>query len=185
MRTVQWMSAGFCAGLLFVVSPSFAERVSPQTTQSSTATSSDRAFLARALGVNHTEIVLGQMAIERAKTTEVKAMGEKMVQRHTELARQLRELAQIDPASAPATWSADQQKAIARLASVSEYAFDRAFKNMVSAGHVEELAMYREEVSHAADPRLSALATGRVAALEQSMTSASPPPSVPPARRGW
>lgn len=185
MRTVRWMSAGFCAGLLFVVSPSFAERVSPQTTRSSTSTSSDRAFPAQALGVNQTEIVLGQMAIERAKTTEVKAMGEKMVQRHTELARQLRELAQIDAASAAATLSADQQKTIARLASVSEYEFDRAFKNTVSAGHVEELAMYREEVSHAADPRLGALATGRVAALEQSMASFSPPPSVPPARRGW
>jgi putative membrane protein len=185
MRTLQWKRAGFCAGLLFVASPSFAERVSPQTTQSSTATSSDRAFLVRALGVNQTEIVLGQMAIERGKTAEVRAMGEKMVQRHTELARQLRELAQIDPASAPATLSADQRKAIARLAAVSEYEFDRAFKNTVSAGHVEELAMYREEVSHAADPRLGALATGRVAALEQSMASVSPPRSVPPVRRGW
>ena len=185
MRTVQWMSAGFCAGSLFLVSPSFAERVSPQTTHSSTATPGDRAFLARALGVNQTEIMLGQMAVERGKTAEVRAMGEKMVQRHTELARQLRELAQIDPASAPATLSADQQKTIARVAAVSEYEFDRAFKNTVSAGHVEELAMYREEASHAADPRLGALATGRVAALEQSMASFSPPPSVPPARRGW
>ena len=185
MRTAQWMSTGFCAGLLCVVSPSFAERVSPETTHRSAAMSSDRAFLVRALGVNQTEIVLGQMAIARGQTAEVRAMGEKMVQRHTELARQLRELAQIGPASAPPTLSADQQKTIARLAGVSEYEFDRAFKNTVSAGNVEELAMYRNEVSHAANPRLGAFATGRVAALEESMASVRPPPSVPPARRGW
>lgn len=185
MRNVQWIRAGFCAGLLFSAGPSFAEGASPQTTQTSAVAQSDRAFLARALGVNQTEIMLGQMAVKRGATLEVRAMGEKMVQRHTELARQLRELAQIDPASAPPTLSADQQKAIARLATVSEYEFDTVFKNTVSAGHVEELAMYREEVSHAADPRLGVLAKGRVTALEQSMASASPAPSVPPERRGW
>jgi putative membrane protein len=185
MRSVKWMSAGVCAGLLFSAGPSFAEGASPQTTQTSAAAPSDGAFLARALGVNQTEIVLGQMAVKRGATPEVRAMGEKMVQRHSELARQLRELAQIDPASAPPTLSAEQQKTIARLAAVSEHEFDRAFKNTVTAGHVEELAMYRDEVSHAADPRLGALAKGRVAALEQSMASVSPAPSVPPARRGW
>jgi putative membrane protein len=186
MRNVQWMRAGFCAGLLFAAGPSFAEGASPQTTQTSAAVAPiDQAFLARALGVNQTEIVLGQMAMKRGTTPEVRAMGQKMVQRHTELARQLRELAQIDPASAPPALSGDQQKTIARLAAVSEYEFDTSFKNTVSAGHVEELAMYREEVRHAADSRLGALATSRVAALEQSMASVSPAPSVPPARRGW
>ena len=185
MRSVKWMSAGFCAGLLFSAGPSFAAGASPQTTETAPAAPTDRTFVVRALGVNQTEIVLGQMAIKRGTTLEVRAMGEKMVQRHTELARQLRELAQIDPASGPPTLSADQQKTIERLAAVSEYEFDSAFKNTVGAGHVEELAMYREEVSHAADPRLGAFAKGRVTALEQSMASASPAPSVPPERRGW
>ena len=185
MRNVQWMSAGFCAGLLFSAGPSFADGAPPRTTQSSAAPSADRDFLARALGVNQTEIVLGQMAIKRGTTPEVRAMGEKMVQRHTELARQLRTLAQSDPASEPPALSADQKKTIARLAAVAEHEFDRSFKNTVGAGHVEELAMYREEVSHAVDPRLSALAAGRAAALEQSMASASQATYVPPAKRGW
>jgi len=197
MRNVQWMSAGFCAALLFSTGPSFASGASPQTTQTSAVASTDRAFLTRALGVNQTEIVLGQMAVKRGATPEVRAMGEKMVQRHTDLARQLRELAQIDPGSAPPTLSADQQKAIARLAATSGYEFDTAFENTVSASHVEELTMYRQEVSHAADPRLEALAKGRVTALGQQMASASVPPYGPPAnyslseangfgsRRGW
>jgi putative membrane protein len=185
MRKVQWMRAGLCTVFLFSAGPSFAGDAAPRTTPASAATPADRAFLVRALGVNQTEIVLGQMAIKRGTTEEVRAMGEKMVQRHTELARQLRELAQLDPASEPPTLSADQQGTLARLAAVSEHDFDKSFKNTVGAGHVDELAMYRQEVRHAADPRLGALATGRVAALEQSLASAGQAPNVPPKKRGW
>ena len=184
MRSVKWMSAGLCAGLLLSAGLSFADGA-PQPTAPASATATapaDRNFLARALGVNQTEIVLGRMAIERGTTAEVRATGEKMVQRHTELARQLREL---DPASGPPTLTADQQKTVARLATVSEHEFDRSFKDTVGAGHVDELEMYREEVGHAADPRLRALATGRVTALEQSIASASRAASVPAPKRGW
>ncbi len=184
MRTVKWMSAGLFAGLLCSAGPSFADGAPQRTTPVSAAAPADRNFLLRALGVNQTELVLGRMAIVRGTTPEVRATGEKMVQRHTELARQLGELAQINPASEPPTLTVDQQKTVARLAAVSDSEFDRSFKNTVGAGHVDELAMYREEMSRAADPRLRALATGRVTALEQSLASASQA-SVPPQKRGW
>jgi predicted outer membrane protein len=184
MRNVQWISAGLCAGLLFSTSASFADGSSPPTTQSPTAAApTDKAFLVRALRVNQLELVLGRMAIKRATTAEVQAMGEKMVKKHTELGWKLSELAQVDPASAPGL-STDQQRTVARLASLSEYDFDKAFKYTVDAGHVEELAMYREEVGRAADPRLRTLAQDRVAALELSMASAQAS-NTPPKKRGW
>jgi putative membrane protein len=183
MGNLKWMSAGLFAGLLFSAGLSFADGASQETPPAVAAAPADRVFLVRALGVNQTEIVLGRMAIARGTTQEVRAMGEKMVQRHTELARQLGEIAQSNPASEP-TLTADQQKTVARLAAVSASDFDRSFKDTVGAGHVDELAMYREEVSHAADPRLRSLATGRVTALEQSLASASQA-SAPPQKRGW
>jgi putative membrane protein len=184
MRNVKWISAAFCAGLLLSTSASFADGSSSPTTRSPTAAApTDTQFLIRALGVNQLELVLGRMAIKRATTPEVKAMGEKMVKKHTDLGRQLSVLAQVDPASAPEL-SADQQRTVARLASLSEYDFDKAFKDTVGAGHVQELAMYREEVGRAADPRLRTLAQDRVAALEQSMTSAQAS-NTPPSKRGW
>jgi putative membrane protein len=185
MRKVQWMRAGICAVLLFSAGSSFADDAPAQATRASTATAADRAFLVRALGVNQTEIVLGQMALKRGTTAEVRAMGEKMVQRHTELSRQLRELAQVAPAAEPPALSADQQQTVAQLAAVSARDFDVSFKNTVGAGHVEELAMYRQEVRQAADPRLGALATRRVTALEQSLASARPPSNVAAAKSDW
>jgi putative membrane protein len=179
------MSRGLFAGLLSLAGLSFADGAPQQPLPVTAVAPADRVFVVRALGVNQTEIVLGRMAIARGTTQEVRAMGEKMVQRHTELARQLGELAPSNPPTEPPTLTADQQETVARLAAVSGAEFDRSFKDAVGAGHVDELAMYREEVSHAADPRLRALATGRVTALEQSLASASQASSVPPPKRGW
>jgi putative membrane protein len=185
MRSAKWMSAGCCAGLLWAAAPVFAETVSHETAETRATAPGDGAFLTRALGVNQLELTLGQMAVRRGTTPEVRAMGERMVKRHTEISRQLRELAGIDRASAPPTLSPDRQKTLATLEAVPYQDFDKVFKNTVSAGHIEELAMYREEVSHADDPRLAALAKGRVVALEQSMAMANPAPSVPAAKRAW
>jgi len=185
MRNVSWMNVAVFAGLLFSAGPSLADDAPPRAAQASAPTPADRDFLVRALGVNQTEILLGRMASKRGTTPEVRAMGDKMVQRHTELAQQLRQLAQIDPAAEPPTLTADQQKTVARLAATSESEFDRSFKDTVDAGHVDELAMYREEVRRSADPRLSALAVVRVAALERAVASARPAANVPAKKADW
>ena len=109
-------------------------------------------------------------------------MGEKMVQRHTELGRRLRELSRSDLGSPPL--STDRQATLARLTSLPERDFDASFKSTVDAIHGEELAMYRQEASQAVDPRLGTLVTTRVTALEKSLAS-TPAPSVTPAGSGW
>jgi putative membrane protein len=174
MRSVQWVSAGVCAGLLFVGSVSFAETSSPPTTQTpATDAPSDKDFLVRALRVNRLELLIGQMALKRGTTAEVKATGQKMVQKHTEFGRQLSALAQIAPKAGAPKLSADQQSTLVRLASLSGDAFDRSFKDAVDSGHVQELAMYRDEMSHAVDSRLRALVQGRVATLQQTVAKAN------------
>jgi len=70
--------------------------------------------------------------------------------------------------------SPDEQETLARLQSQSGPEFDSAFKQTVDDGHVKELAMYRDEVSRAANPRLRVLAEQRVAALQKSMAGAQP-----------
>lgn len=184
MRNVTVMTAGICAGLLFAARASRADGATPPAGQTAAAPA-DADFLARALGVNQTEIVLGQMAVKRGTTPEVRATGEKMVQRHSDLGRQLRALANLD-AAAPVTLSPAQQRTVARLAATPASDFDRAFKTTVDEGHVEELAMHRQAASHAVDPRVRALAAGRVTALEQSLATArAAAASTAPRRRDW
>jgi predicted outer membrane protein len=184
MHNMKWMRVGLCAGLLLSAPFSFADGSSAPVTPTADAPS-DQGFLARALSVNQLELVLGQMAAGHGNTPEVRVMGEKMVQKHTEFGRQLGELAHRPAAAGVPELSGDQRRTFARLAALSGSDFDRSFKETVDAGHVQELAMYRDEVSHAADPRLRALARGRVATLEQTVAKAAQAMNAKPKNEDW
>ena len=171
MRDGRWMRAGLCVGVLLWGGVSLADGSSTATTHTADA-GSDQAFLVDALRVNQLELELGQMATKRGTTTEVRGMGAKMVQKHTEFGQQLSNLAHRPAAAGAPELSADQRGTVVRLASLSGKDFDESFKATVDAGHVQELAMYRDEASHAADPRLRALAHVRVATLEQTVAKA-------------
>jgi putative membrane protein len=185
MRMMQWTRAGICAALLLSGGVSFAEGSSPPPPQTENADAkSDREFLASALRVNQVELTLGQMAAERGSTPEVKATGGKMVQKHTELGGQLMALAQRLGVSGAPELSPDQRSTVVRLASLSGGAFDRAFKETVDTGHVQELAMYRGEASHTVDPGLRDFAQRRVATLEQTVAQAGQAPKAKP-KNDW
>jgi putative membrane protein len=140
---------------------------------------SDQDFLEQALGVNELELQLGRLAGERAIAPELKAMGQKMVEKHTELGQQLSKLAQTSGGSGKAVMSADQRATLDRVASQSGRAFDTVFKQTVDAGHIQELVMYREEVSSAVNPQLRELAQLRVVKLQEAVAEAEAPKQQP------
>jgi putative membrane protein len=174
MRGTRWMNTGLCAGLLL----SGGVVIADESTSKATAESyqnGDQEFLEQALGVNQLELQLGRLAADRASTPEVKAMGQKMVEKHTELGQQLSGLAKQAGGPGSPELSADQRAIYDRVASQSGTAFDATFKQTVDAGHVKELAMYRDEVSRAANPQLRALAERRVAKLQETVAQAETP----------
>jgi pheromone shutdown protein TraB len=59
--------------------------------------------------------------------------------------------------------------------SQSGSAFDSVFTEVVGAGHVNELAMYRAEQSRATNPKLRELAQVRVAKLQETVAQAEAP----------
>jgi len=133
---------------------------------------SDKEFLTRATHHNQLEVRLGHMAVERASTSEVKTMGESMVKNHSELEKQLEDLTQKAGGSVNSELSSEQRAIITRLESLSGPDFDRDFKKTLNGIHVRELAMYQDEVKHAQDPQLLALAQKRVTKLEMTVKQA-------------
>lgn len=184
MCKTTWMNTGLCVGLLLSGGVAVAQGSSPLPAQAERAGTSDQEFLTRAIRTNQLELKLGHMAAERASAPEIKAMGETMVQKHSELGRQLSDLARKSGVTGAPELSPEQQATIARLGSLSGPDFDRSFKQTLGAAHVQELAMYRDEVSRANDPQLRALAQKRVATLEQTVNQAGRPKEAKP-KGGW
>jgi putative membrane protein len=177
MRT-KWINTGLCAGLLLSGGVVLAD-ASPARAAETQNEQGDREFLEQALGVNQLELQLGLIAAERASTPEVKAMGQKMVQKHTELGQQLAVLSRKSGGWVSAELSSYQRATYDRVASQSGSAFDSSFKQVVDAGHVQELAMYRDEVDRAASPTLRELAQRRVVKLQETVAQADAPKTTP------
>src|SRR4051794_29146995 len=114
MRT-KWIKTGLCAGLLLSGGVVLAD-ASPARAAEERYENSDQEFLAQALGVNQLELQLGRLAAERAATPELKAMGQKMVQKHTELGQQLAELSRQSGGSGNAALSPDRRGTFDRVA---------------------------------------------------------------------
>jgi putative membrane protein len=171
MRRASRIHAGVLAGLLLSGGTALAQAASPPAAQP--RPEGDRAFLERALGVNELEVRLGHLAAERGATPEVKAAGRNMIEKHTALGQELGALARQAGASGTAELSPDQRAAFDRVAAQPASGFDAEFRRTVDAGHVQELAMYRDELSRASSPALRALAERRVAALEKALAGSA------------
>lgn len=179
MRRAEWIITGLSAVLLSSSGAALAQAAEPgfqlPASASPPTTSqarSDRDFLEQALGVNELELRLGRLAGQRGMTAEVKAMGEKMVEKHGELGQQLSHFAHESGSSGKPTMTADQRATLDRVMSQSEGTFDSTFTQTVDAGHIQELGMYRDEVSRAVNPQLRALVQGRVVKLQEAVAKA-------------
>jgi putative membrane protein len=183
MRT-RLIDMGLCAGLLLSSGVALADPV-PAKAPETQNDKADQQFLEAALGVNELELQLGQLAAQRASTPEVKAMGQTMVEKHTELGQQLAELFRQAGGSRKVELSSDQRATYKRVASQSGTAFDTVFKEVVDAGHVNELAMYQDEVNHAKSPALRELAQRRAAKLRETVAQAEAKKTKQAPKQDW
>jgi putative membrane protein len=165
MRRTRWIEAGLCAGLLLSGRGALGQALPPPVAQPQRA-ASDQQFLQQALGVNELEVQLGRLATQRASTPQVKAMGEKMVQKHTKQGPQLSELARQSGLSGTPQLSPEQRDTLAVMESEPASSFDSAFKQTVDTEHLRELAMYQGEVARTTNPQIRAFAERRVAELQ-------------------
>ena len=132
----------------------------------------EQSYVRSAQMINHAELALGQLALQRGTSNEVKQMANTMVERHSALSSQLADLARdraIATASDPSTVDAQVHD---RLATLSGRSFDEAFEQAVADAHTQELALHRREVACGSDIALRSYAQSRVSALEASKAPA-------------
>jgi putative membrane protein len=177
MHRTSWMRAALCAGLLLSGRGVLGQASPPSAAQPQRA-ASDQQFLQQALGLNQLELQLGQLATQRATTPEIKALGQKMVQKHTEQGRELSDLAKQSGLSGAAQMTPEQRNTFARMEAEPASSFDSAFKQTVDAIHLKERAMYQDEGGRAANPQLRAFAERRVAALQPRATGGQQPSKI-------
>lgn len=131
--------------------------VSPSS--SSQLTPLDRQFIIDAAQGGMAEVRLGQLALQRSNSSEVKQFAQRMIQEHTQANEELMQLAAQKGVTPPATPGPKYEAAMMRLMQLSGDSFDKAYMGEGGLnGHLESTAVYQRQAKLGQDSDLKAFA---------------------------
>ncbi|WP_162601105.1 DUF4142 domain-containing protein [Occallatibacter savannae] len=115
------------------------------------ASSSDKKFVRSALEGGNAEVKLGQLAAQKGSSDDVKQFGQKMVDDHTKLGDQMKQIAQQQGIEVPDGVPAKDKALEAKLNSLSGDAFDKAYIKAMLQDHKKDLSEFKKEASSGND----------------------------------
>ena len=115
------------------------------------ASSSDRKFVKSALEGGNAEVKLGQLAAQKGSSEDVKQFGQKMVDDHTKLGDQMKQIAQQQGMQVPGGISAKNKALETKLSGLSGDDFDKAYIKAMVQDHKKDLSEFKKEASSGND----------------------------------
>lgn len=133
---------------------------------------SDTKFIKEAADGGMAEVELGQLAVEKASSDDVKKFGQRMVDDHGKANEKLKAIAASKNIDLPQEPSAKHKATKARLAKLSGAQFDHAYMADMVKDHKTDVAMFHRESDGGGDPDVKAFATETLPTLEEHLKQA-------------
>ncbi|MFN6481502.1 MULTISPECIES: DUF4142 domain-containing protein [unclassified Nostoc] len=150
-------------------SPTTSPTTSPRTSGQNNLSSLDRRFVTEAAQDGLAEVRLGQLASQRGSSNGVKQFGQQMVQDHTQVNNQLKQLAAQKSITLPTTIGRANQLAERRLSALSGAKFDREYINEMLRGHQKDVSAFQNEAQKGQDPDVKAFAAQALPTLQEHL----------------
>lgn len=119
----------------------------------------DAQFLVDAAASSMCEVQLGELAQQKGSTADIKALGKMMVDSHTKLLTQIKDLAKKKQITLPDSATAKAQATYNDLSSKSGNDFNKAYCSAMVEGHKDAIAKFEKEGSESRDGELKDWAT--------------------------
>lgn len=151
----------------------------------------DTTFITANAQTNLAEITLGNLALQKATTTEVKNIATMTLTDHQAAMQKLTTVAQALGVTLPTAPNAQQQQQAATLQATTGSAFDSTYAQIQVAGHNQSIADTNTELSGGADQSVKDYANGylpvaqkHLAMAQQAVTDLGGNPGSVPAGTG-
>jgi len=140
-----------------------------QTSPVSTAPTkrSDTGFVNTVAMDGMAEVELGHLAMQKAKSPEVKQFAQRMVADHSQANAQLKQLASNKNLTLPAETNAQQKAEKDRLSKLSGAEFDREYMSLMSAAHDKAVAAFENEARDGSEADVKTWATKTLPTLKE------------------
>jgi putative membrane protein len=123
------------------------------------ASLSDKHFVSEALKGGMAEIQMGRLAQEKGSSSDVKNFGRKMVQDHTKLGDQMKQVASRLGVSVPQSPTILEQVEIKKLSGLSGSDFDQEYIKDMVKDHEDDLNDFKKDADDGTSPLVKNAAT--------------------------
>jgi putative membrane protein len=114
----------------------------------------DKMFLRKAAEGGIAEVKLGQLAVQKGSSDEVKAFGQKMVDDHTKMNLEMARVADSMGVMLPKSMNKEDQAEYDKLNALSGNDFDIEYLSFMVKDHHKDLHEFRMEAASPTDPTL-------------------------------
>jgi putative membrane protein len=120
----------------------------------------DRQFMISAAQGGMAEVMLGQLAVQRAVYPETKEYARRMIEDHTRANNELMRIAKAKGVTLPTTVNAQQQALMTRLRQIPGTRFDQVYMNEGGVNaHAQQRALFQREIQQGQDVDVKAFAS--------------------------
>ena len=136
------------------------------------AKTSDHAFLKNAAEGGKAEVELGQLAVEKASSPEVKQFGQRMVDDHSKANQRLEQVANKEGVTLPTSLGAKDQALKDKLSNASGEQFDHLYMSNMVRDHQQDVREFRQEANNGQDPDVKQFAQQTLPTLQEHLKQA-------------
>ncbi len=129
----------------------------------------DTNFMKAAAEGGMAEVDLGQLAVEKASSSDVKKFGQRMVDDHSKANDELKRLASQKNVDLPQNLSAKDKATKATLENLSGEQFDQAYMKDMVKDHKKDVSDFQRESRAAQDPDVKKFAAQTLPTLEDHL----------------
>jgi putative membrane protein len=129
-------------------------------------------FLTDAIRNNIAEVKMGELALQRGKSKEVREFAETLVNDHTMGLQKTSALAKTLGVTPPTESTADAIKTHEAMSKLSSEEFDRAFTSHMVMSHQQGIAKYTEATRDGGNPEVADLAKDTLPTLQKHLATA-------------
>lgn len=140
-----------------------------QKQNAATGSMQDKAFVRSALEGGMAEVEMGQLAAQKGSSDDVKQFGQKMVNDHTQLGDQMKQVAHQLDMSPPKGLSKKDRAEVAKLQGLSGDQFDNAYIDAMLKDHKKDLSDFRQEADNTQNPTVKQAAQQGAQVIDQHL----------------
>jgi putative membrane protein len=118
----------------------------------------DKAFVHEVLQGGMAEVQLGQLAAQKGSSPDVKQFGQKMVDDHTKLGAQMKQVADQMGVKPPKDISKKDKELLSKLQGLSGTQFDNAYIAAMVKDHKKDLDAFKSEAQQGQTPAMQQVA---------------------------